>query len=81
MMNPFIIVTALSILLFAFSCSRDSGSGQTATCTGTKSFTTEALPAIQTYCATHSGCHATGSSAGPGALMTYSQIYNNRAAI
>jgi hypothetical protein len=27
------------------------------------------------------GCHATGSSAGPGALTNYTQIYNNRTAI
>lgn len=80
MKSPLSIVAVLAVVLIAFSCSKDSGSGQNATCTTTKTFTNDALPAIQTYCAT-SGCHATGSSNGPGALTTYNQIYSNRAAI
>jgi hypothetical protein len=81
MKKPLAIVAILSVLLIAFSCYKDSGSNGNATCTGTKSFTTDALPAIQTYCSTNSSCHAAGSSQGPGALTTYTQIYNNRTAI
>ena len=81
MKNPLIVVALISALLIAFSCTKDSGTSGNATCTSTKSFTTDALPAIQTYCSTNSSCHGTGSSAGPGALTTYTQIYNNRTAI
>ena len=36
---------------------------------------------IQSSCAKNSNCHASGSSHGPGALVTYSQVYNARSEI
>jgi hypothetical protein len=81
MKSQFVAITCIVLILIAFSCNKDSGSSQNASCTTTKSFTVDALPAIQTYCATNSGCHASGSIEGPGALTTYTQIYNNRTAI
>jgi hypothetical protein len=39
------------------------------------SFSANVAPIIQTNCAV-SGCHATGSTNGPGALTSYTQIKN-----
>jgi hypothetical protein len=36
---------------------------------------------IQSSCTQNSGCHGSGSSRGPGALLTYTQIYNARTSI
>ena len=77
--------TAILICAFAAliinACSKNNGLDYTADCSVAKSFAADANPVIQSYCATNSGCHGTGSSQGPGALTTYSQIYNNRSAI
>jgi len=54
----------------------------TVDCSGTaKSYATDVAPLIQTYCATNSNCHAAGSTEGPGALTTYTQVYNDRNSI
>lgn len=68
-------------LLIINACSKNNGSDYTADCSVAKTFSTDANPVIQTYCATNAGCHGTGSTHGPGALTSYSQIYNNRSAI
>lgn len=38
------------------------------------SFKTDVGPLIQVSCSTGAGCHASGSTNGPGALVTYSEI-------
>lgn len=43
-------------------------------------FAANVAPLIQNSCA-KSGCHATGSANGPGALTNYTQISNNKTAI
>ena len=70
-----------------YACSKSNAGGSTGggtimtpTCTGTKSFAADVNPIIQNSCAI-SGCHASGSFNGPGALTTYTQIFNARAAI
>ena len=75
-----IFICAFAALIIN-ACSKNNGSDYTADCSVAKSFTTDANPVIQSYCATNSGCHGTGSTHGPGALTTYNQIYNNRSAI
>jgi len=50
-------------------------------CSTEKTYAADVEPIIQTYCATNSSCHATGSSEGPGALTTYAQVYSARAEI
>jgi hypothetical protein len=40
------------------------------------SFAADVSPVIQTSCNTGSGCHATGSTNGPGALVTFTEIKN-----
>jgi hypothetical protein len=44
-----------------------------ATC-ASYSFKNDVSPIIQASCSNSSGCHGSGSSAGPGALVTYSEI-------
>ena len=48
--------------------------------TETVSYATDVAPIIAAECAT-SGCHNAGSSKGPGALTTYSQVFNARNSI
>jgi len=71
---PFIV-----LLIFIHACSKDPEA--TVECSGpSKSFITDVSPVFQTSCV-NPGCHATGSSNGPGPLLTYSQIFNARADI
>jgi hypothetical protein len=39
-------------------------------------FSEDVNPIIQNSCATGSNCHGSGSSAGPGPLLTYDQVKN-----
>jgi uncharacterized membrane protein len=68
------VFTALALLfVLGFSCSEDDSFEPT--CSGvTSSFSADVKPIIDSNCATSSGCHASGSSNGPGPLTTYSQI-------
>ena len=40
------------------------------------SFTNDVSPVFQTTCNNGSGCHGSGSSNGPGALVTYAEVKN-----
>ena len=46
-----------------------------------KSFAVDVSPIIQSSCAGSSGCQGSGSSAGPGPLLTYTQVFNARSSI
>jgi hypothetical protein len=80
------VMLLLCVGVALYGCSKTNGGGGgggtifTPTCTGTESFSADVSPIIQSSCAI-SGCHAVGSNNGPGALTTYQQIFNNRAAI
>jgi hypothetical protein len=77
-----IIVSLVLLTGLIVACSKSIDNSSSAIdCSGTaKSFTTDVNPIIQSYCAI-SGCHASGSTNGPGALTTYQQVFNNRSAI
>lgn len=75
-----IIIAATSLFLIVMACSKNAVN-YTADCSTTKSYAADVSPIIQSYCATNSGCHATGSTHGPGALTTYAQVYSARSAI
>lgn len=69
-------------LLVSCSKSNDGGGNNTIDCSGgQKTFSGDVSPIIQSSCAINTGCHATGSPNGPGALETYQQVFNNRSAI
>ncbi len=81
-----ILILLGAATLFITACSKSTNgpatpSGITITCTGTKSFATDASPLFQTFCATNSGCHGAGSVNGPGPLTSYSLIFNARSNI
>lgn len=72
------LVSALAFAIGIVSCSKDNNGGGgtfTVDCSTVtnKAFAADVNPIIQSTCAV-SGCHATGSGNGPGALTTYSQI-------
>lgn len=78
-MKRLFIGSTLLLLTVLFACSKSSStSGSTPTplpsdCSATISFSATVSPIISASCAI-AGCHAAGSSNGPGALTTYAQI-------
>lgn len=74
------------ILVVIVSCTKNvettngNNTNNNITCTGTKSFSTDVSPIIQSVCAV-SGCHNTGSTNGPGPLTNYQQVFDARATI
>ncbi|HRI19543.1 MAG TPA: hypothetical protein PLA68_01260 [Panacibacter sp.] len=76
-------LTVTGVILF--SCSKNVSTPSlvfTEDCSGTaKSYATDVAPIIASHCATNSGCHASGSREGPGALLTYTQVYSARSEI
>lgn len=76
----------IAVMILAIGCSKDNdnggGGGASVDCATVtnKAFAANVSPLIQSSCAT-AGCHAAGSSNGPGALTTYSQISGNAASI
>ena len=79
------LVVLVGILIL--SCSKSTqtnsstGGGGTTThvdCSGVaQSFSADVNPIIQSTCAV-AGCHGSGSSNGPGPLLTYNEIFNAR---
>lgn len=82
-MKKFFVLLVASVVV-AVSCTndkKDETTDQTVECGSiTTTFSANVSPLIASGCA-KSGCHATGSDNGPGALTNYTQIYNNRVAI
>ncbi|PBQ34618.1 hypothetical protein CNR22_23515 [Sphingobacteriaceae bacterium] len=79
------LLLSLTLLLF-ISCKKKDTLSTTPVafipdCTGTTpTYAATVGPLISSKCAT-SGCHANGSSNGPGALTTYSQVKNASATV
>ena len=74
-----ILITGLSVL---YGCYYDKEqllippkTSTGSTCSN-YSFTTDVSPVIQTSCNNGVGCHGAGSTNGPGALVTYTEIKN-----
>jgi hypothetical protein len=75
------VIVASLVLLIACTKSTNNVS-RAVDCSGVvKSFSTDVNPIIQSNCATNSGCHGSGSTNGPGELLTYSEISNAKSAI
>jgi hypothetical protein len=79
-------LASVLILLVIISCTKNSdttnssNTNNNVTCTGTKTFSADVSPIIQSVCAA-SGCHDASSSNGPGPLTNYQQVFNARTAI
>lgn len=90
-MNKKHILILLGTLAIIGACSKSGGSsgggsgggGGSTNCSGVTNnkFTADVSPIISSSCATNAGCHATGSTNGPGPLTNYTQIFNARAQI
>lgn len=82
MKRKFGIILLVTGSVIACSKSNNTNStNYTADCSGaTKTYADNVSPIIQAYC-TLSGCHATGSNNGPGALTTYQEVSNAQASI
>ncbi len=77
-MKQTVLLLAACALLIS-SCKKETF---TTDCSGAaKSFAADVSPIVQSTCATSSGCHASGSSEGPGALITYAQISGSKSSI
>lgn len=85
-MNKLLVLAACSVLttVLIIACKKDSENDNTPATincsTITTTFSGTVQPLMQTSCA-KSNCHANGSVNGPGALVTYQQIFNARVKI
>jgi uncharacterized membrane protein len=67
-------------LLIQTSCA-DNNEATEISCDGVTVLFADVNTIIQSSCTQNSGCHGSGSTRGPGALLTYTQIYNARTSI
>jgi len=79
-MKKTIVIISVGFLLLIIACSKSSNAVAT-DCTTPKSYSTDVSPIIQSSCATNSGCHASGSTHGPGVLTSYAQVFSAKSAI
>ena len=64
------------------ACKKNDERNNSVDCSGnTKSFATNVKPIMQTSCAFDADCHGSGSTSGPGPLLTYTEIFNARSVI
>lgn len=76
-----LVASSIFIVVLINACKKDSENNNTVDCgTISTAFAANVSPLISSSCA-KSGCHAAGSTNGPGALTNYTQIYNSRVAI
>jgi hypothetical protein len=68
----------LLIMIAVVSCGGGGDEDAAVDCSGVSISFTEVNAVIQPSCGKNSNCHASGSSHSPGALVTYSQLYNAR---
>lgn len=78
-------VAGVFVFLIVAGCSKSSDSNNSpsagnVSCTGTKSYSADVSPIIQSICA-NAGCHNAGSTNGVGPLTNYQQVFNARTSI
>ncbi len=81
--KTFLAASVVLTVVFSVSISCSSSDEESASidCSGLAITYAEVSSIFQSSCAKNSNCHASGSNHGPGALVTYSQIYNARSEI
>lgn len=79
-----VYVSLILICIVFAACSKSSPTTQSTTatvnCSVPKTFSSDVFPITSTRCAV-SGCHGSGSTNGPGELISYQQIFNARSDI
>lgn len=78
-MKKMLFLSAM-ILMIAHACTKNNQTAN-ADCSTSKSYAADVAPVIASSCSYNSSCHGTGSNKGPGPLVTYQQLYNNRTSI
>jgi hypothetical protein len=75
-------MAVMAMCIYLLACSKDGDENNTVDCNNVsnKSFAADVNPIIQSSCNV-TGCHATGSTNGPGPLTNYTQVFNARTAI
>ncbi|HEX7844427.1 MAG TPA: hypothetical protein VF476_01430 [Chitinophagaceae bacterium] len=78
-----IITVVICVFLLVVACSKSNNDAVTppANCSTTITYAANVSPLIQSFCATNSGCHGSGSFNGPGELLTYQQVFSARSSI
>lgn len=79
-MKKVIVFLAAGSVVITACTKSGTDSSFTPDCSTTRSYAADVSPILQASCNT-TGCHGSGSHEGPGALVTYQQVYNNRSAI
>jgi hypothetical protein len=74
------VIIVIGVFVFIIACSKKTDS-LPSDCTTTKSFSSDVNPIIQTTCAINAGCHASGSTNGPGPLTNHAQVFSARTSI
>ena len=74
------------VVCLLFACTKRHedtlGTGSSDDCSGpAKSFAGDVNPIIQSSCSGSAFCHGSGSVAGPGPLLTYTQVFSARSSI
>jgi len=73
------VIIVVLLIVGAYACTKQKANETIVDCSGpAKSFVIDVIPIFQSSCANGSGCHGSGSNNGPGSLVTYSQIFNDR---
>jgi len=73
------VFIVLLLIVGVYACTKQKVNESIVDCSGpAKSFVFDVSPVFQLSCANGSGCHGSGSNNGPGALLTYTQIFNDR---
>ena len=73
------VVIIILLLGGVYACTKQKATETIVDCSGpAKSFVIDVTPIFQSSCTNGSGCHGSGSNNGPGSLLTYTQIFNDR---
>jgi hypothetical protein len=83
-MKKYIVLSGMSMIIFAIACKKDSGSGGGGggvqiDC-NTVTFSGNIGPLIASRC-TNAGCHDASSTNGPGPLTSYAAVFASRFSI
>lgn len=74
------IIFSTLIMTLVLACGKDPVE-PTTNCSTARSYAADINPIIQSSCAINSGCHASGSTNGPGPLLIYADVNNAKITI
>lgn len=72
------IITSTLLMTLILACGKDPVATN---CSTPRSYAADVSPIILSSCAINAGCHANGSTNGPGPLTIYAEVYSARSQI